>query len=83
VAGSCRNRLFRETVFHKRFGVSDFWSRFEFQGRGSTRLHSLYWFETSPKLERFCFDANGLDRIRLAEEWDGHVTAVNPEPLGS
>jgi len=76
-----RNRLFREIVLHKRFGVSDFWSRFEFQGRGSTHSHGLYWFETSPKLERFCFDADGLDRIRFAEEWDGHVTAVNPEPL--
>src|ERR1700694_376293 len=53
-----RNRLFREIVLHKRFGVSDFWSRFEFQGRGSTHSHGLYWFETSPKLERFCFDAD-------------------------
>jgi hypothetical protein len=46
-----RNMLFRDIVLKKKFNMVDFWSRFEWQGRGSSHSHGLYWFLGSPPLD--------------------------------
>jgi hypothetical protein len=37
-----RTRLFRDIVLKEKFNMEDFWSRFEWQGRGSSHAHGLY-----------------------------------------
>jgi hypothetical protein len=37
-----QTQLFRDIVLKKKFSMKDFWSRFEWQGRGSSHAHGLY-----------------------------------------
>ncbi|KAK5123451.1 hypothetical protein LTR85_002489 [Meristemomyces frigidus] len=43
---------FFNTVFKPKFGVTDHWFQYEFQGRGNTHVHGFAWFdpEVAPKL---------------------------------
>jgi hypothetical protein len=71
-----RNTLFRDIVLKKKFNMVDFWSRFEWQGRGSSNSHGLYWFLGSPPPEM----STPESRAHFARVWGHHVTAVNPQP---
>ncbi|CAA9956395.1 Helitron helicase domain protein [Pyrenophora teres f. maculata] len=73
-----RLQVFSEEVFRDKFNMVDFWNRFEWQARGSTHNHGLWWSDGAP-------DAAGLDlseeaREAFAKFWGIHVTAINPEP---
>ena len=35
-------------VLKEKFNMVDFWSRYEWQDRGSSHSHGLFWFEGSP-----------------------------------
>ena len=71
-----RNKIFRDTVLTGKFGITDYWVRFEWQGRGSPHTHGLYWFKDAPVPiiddEESCRD--------FVAQWDRHVVAWNPEP---
>ncbi|KAE8747763.1 hypothetical protein FOCC_FOCC005586, partial [Frankliniella occidentalis] len=47
-----RSKFFIDHCFKPHFGITDIWYRFEFQHRGSVRLHGLAWFENAPKLTK-------------------------------
>ncbi|CAE6994928.1 ATP-dependent DNA helicase PIF1 [Pyrenophora teres f. teres] len=73
-----RLQVFSEEVLRDKFNMVDFWNRFEWQARGSTHNHGLWWSDGAP-------DAAGLDlseeaREAFAKFWGIHVTAINPEP---
>ncbi|KJK73474.1 hypothetical protein H634G_11287 [Metarhizium anisopliae BRIP 53293] len=40
--------FFRDIVLRKKFNVTDYWDRYEWQGRGSPHNHGLYWMKESP-----------------------------------
>ncbi|OQD62069.1 hypothetical protein PENPOL_c014G03959 [Penicillium polonicum] len=46
-----RFRLFQDKVLKRLFSVSDSWSRYEWQGRGSVHNHALYWIRGCPDLD--------------------------------
>jgi ATP-dependent DNA helicase PIF1 len=71
-----RTRLFRDIVLKEKFNMEDFWSRFEWQGRGSSHAHGLYWFKGSPPVEM----TEPAEREEFARVWGYHVSAINPEP---
>ncbi|KAM4060963.1 PIF1-like helicase [Hirsutella rhossiliensis] len=40
--------FFRDIVLRKKFNVTDYWDRYEWQGRGSPHNHGLYWMQEGP-----------------------------------
>ncbi|EAQ88882.1 hypothetical protein CHGG_05501 [Chaetomium globosum CBS 148.51] len=70
-----RNSLCRKIVLKKKSNVADFWYRYEWQGRGSSHSHGLYWFHGSPAPDMATPEA----RERFARIWGYHVTAVSPQ----
>ncbi|KAM4061825.1 ATP-dependent DNA helicase PIF1 [Hirsutella rhossiliensis] len=71
-----RYTLFRTTVLKQKFNLTDFWGRYEWQGRGSSHHHGLYWLSGHPDLD----PDNDQSREQFARIWGYHVSAVNPEP---
>ncbi|KID81497.1 ATP-dependent DNA helicase PIF1 [Metarhizium guizhouense ARSEF 977] len=63
-------------VVKQKFNLIDFWGRYEWQGRGSSHHHGLYWLSGHPDLD----PDNDESRTRFARVWGYHVSAVNPEP---
>ena len=37
--------VFRDMVLRPRFAIVNYWDRFEWQGRGSSHNHALYWMD--------------------------------------
>ena len=74
-----RTKLFRDIILKKKFALSDFWHRFEFQNRGSPHSHGLYWFGISPYPDMETLQS----RVTFARLWGNRISAVNPEPLRS
>lgn len=71
-----RYTLFRTIVVKQKFNLIDFWGRYEWQGRGSSHHHGLYWLNCHPDLD----PDNDQSREQFARIWGYHVSAVNPEP---
>ena len=46
-----RSGVFRKVVLAEKFNLSDYWYRYEWQGRGSSHNHGLYWFKNGPPPE--------------------------------
>ncbi|KAJ3455383.1 hypothetical protein MRS44_013983 [Fusarium solani] len=46
-----RYTLFRTIVLKQKFNLTDFWGRYEWQGRGSSHHHGLYWLNGHPDLD--------------------------------
>ncbi|KAK4068341.1 hypothetical protein Purlil1_13812 [Purpureocillium lilacinum] len=68
--------FFRDIVLRKKFNVTDYWDRYEWQGRGSPHNHGLYWMEEGPAADM----EDEAARDVFARTWGFHITAVNPEP---
>ncbi|EXU95902.1 AAA ATPase, helitron and PIF1-like helicase domain protein [Metarhizium robertsii] len=66
----------RDIVLRKKFNVTDYWDRYEWQGRGSPHNHGLYWMKESPAADM----EDEAARDIFARTWGFHITAVNPEP---
>ena len=43
-----RFTLFRDIVLKSKFNLTDYWTRYEWQKRGSPHSHGLYWMEGAP-----------------------------------
>ena len=61
-------------VLKEKFGLTDWWCRFEWQGRGSSHSHGLYWFGATPEVDLGC----PLSRERFARTWGYYLSAMNP-----
>ncbi|KAJ5171639.1 hypothetical protein N7492_004232 [Penicillium capsulatum] len=72
-----RYRVFQETVLDPKFGVTDYWSRYEWQGRGSTHNHGVYWVDGAPNSDELLTQAQ---RDTFAQFWGIHISAINPDP---
>ncbi|KAF6519532.1 hypothetical protein HZS61_008968 [Fusarium oxysporum f. sp. conglutinans] len=68
--------LFRDIVLSKKFNITDYWDRYEWQGRGSPHNHGLYWMDSCPGTDM----DDEAARDVFARTWGFHVTAINPEP---
>ncbi|KAG7403319.1 ATP-dependent DNA helicase pif1 [Fusarium oxysporum f. sp. rapae] len=71
-----RYTLFRDIVLSKKFSITDYWDRYEWQGRGSPHNHGLYWMDNCPGADM----EDEAARDVFARIWGFHVTAINPEP---
>ncbi|KAH7465176.1 hypothetical protein FOMA001_g17302 [Fusarium oxysporum f. sp. matthiolae] len=68
--------LFRDIVLKQKFNVTDYWNRYEWQGRGSSHCHGLFWMDGAPSVDL----ENEHTRKEFVRIWGSHVTALNPEP---
>lgn len=75
-----RFRTFLKYVFKPKFGITDYWSRYEFQGRGSTHVHGFAWLDPGGAPEVQAAPLNEVSRQEFTQFWSKHVFAVNPEP---
>ena len=76
-----RFRWFLHEVLIPKFGVEDYWFRYEFQGRGSTHVHGFVWARGNgvPNVDDLNFELQP-HRDLLVAYWSRHIHAVNPEP---
>lgn len=79
-----RFKIFFEEYLTPKFGIVAWWFRFEWQGRGSTHCHGLYWLggagaggPPTPPNEGF---VEQLQKDEFLNFWGLHVQAWNPEP---
>ncbi|RYC77118.1 hypothetical protein BFJ63_vAg20008, partial [Fusarium oxysporum f. sp. narcissi] len=68
--------LFRDIVLKQKFNVTDYWNRYEWQGRGSSHCHGLFWMDGAPSVDL----ENEHTRKEFVRIWGSHVKALNPEP---
>ncbi|OAQ57415.2 ATP-dependent DNA helicase PIF1 [Pochonia chlamydosporia 170] len=68
--------FFRDVVLRTKFNITDYWDRYEWQGRGSPHNHGLYWMEKCPGADM----EDEAARDVFARTWGFHITAINPEP---
>ncbi|EFY90645.1 ATP-dependent DNA helicase PIF1 [Metarhizium acridum CQMa 102] len=68
--------FFRDIVLSKKFNITDYWDRYEWQGRGSPHNHGLYWMENCPRVDM----VDEAARDVFARTWGFHITAINPKP---
>lgn len=71
-----RFTLFREIVLSAKFNLSNYWDRYEWQGRGSPHNHGVYWVDGAAPADM----ATPESRAAFEAFWGIHVTAVNPTP---
>lgn len=74
-----RFRSFFDNVFKPKFGVTDAWFRYEFQGRGSTHVHGFAWIDPTVAPEIMANIQEAIGREQFTEFWSKHVFAVNPD----
>lgn len=74
-----RFRSFFDNVFKPKFGVTDSWFRYEFQGRGSTHVHGFAWIDPAIVPEVMGNLQEQVSREEFAQFWSKHVFAVNPD----
>lgn len=67
-------------VLKPKFGIVDFWFRYEFQGRGSTHVHGFAWIDMTAAPELDVNTGDMASRQAYTSFWAHHVYAVNPEP---
>jgi hypothetical protein len=46
-----RLQVFQDQVLADKFNIKDYWHRFEWQSRGSTHDHGLWWCEGAPSVK--------------------------------
>ncbi|KAF5711868.1 ATP-dependent DNA helicase PIF1 [Fusarium mundagurra] len=69
---------FLKHVIKPKFNVTESWFRYEWQARGSTHSHGLFWIKDAPTLNQ----DPGVQLESINEEflrfWGAHITAINP-----
>ena len=64
-----------------KFGITDWWHRYEWQGRGSTHAHGLYYCSNMPDPDyHLGSESSELFRRQLAKHWGYYVSAEHPDP---
>jgi ATP-dependent DNA helicase PIF1 len=72
-----------QEVLEPKFNITDYWYRFEWQARGSTHRHGLFWMDGAPSatdLVDAVGNVNNDLKQELEEFWAKHTTGFNPEP---
>lgn len=70
---------FAQHVLKPTFKYGDFWTRYEWQARGSGHIHGLFWIPDAPPLDQ----SSPAARERFATFWSAYTTAwhTNPDRL--
>jgi ATP-dependent DNA helicase PIF1 len=63
-----------------KFAITDYWHRYEFQGRGSTHVHGFAWIDPNAVPELSVPLNQDAHREAFTQFWSKHIFAINPEP---
>ena len=66
-----------DCVITPKFGVTDYWNRYEFQSRGSSHNHGFIWCRGGPELDL----SDEASRKEFADYWGVYVSAVLPAQI--
>jgi ATP-dependent DNA helicase PIF1 len=75
--------VYMQEVLEPKFNITDYWHHFEWQARGSTHSHGLFWIDGAPSATDLVDAAGNVDndlKQELEEFWAKHATGFNPEP---
>jgi hypothetical protein len=75
-----RFESFIQHVLKPKFNIVEYWYRYEWQARGSTHAHGLFWIQGAPNLENV--PTLSLEVIRNREFldfWGSHISSINPK----
>lgn len=76
-----RFRAFKKHVLKPLFNIVDSWDRYEWQGRGSSHNHGLYYIGGAPNPDKELGTAATQDKIdRMAIYWSRSISAMHPNP---
>src|ERR1700729_2228491 len=71
-------RFFFEEVIQKKFEVTDFWWRYEWQHRGSSHVHGFLWLKNAPSVDDL--DRNNVEAVQnYINFWDQHISTWHPD----
>jgi Helitron helicase-like domain at N-terminus len=73
-----RFQTYKKMVLSKKFPITDNWDRYEWQGRGSTHNHGVFWLDGAPSPE--VDELDDATRTEFAKWWALYISAWNPEP---
>ncbi|XP_012146256.2 uncharacterized protein LOC105663231 [Megachile rotundata] len=68
--------VFIKKVLRPVFKVADYWSRFQWQWRGSPHIHGLLWLKDAPSIDEMRLTESLA--LRIKEYFDNKVLAINP-----
>jgi Helitron helicase-like domain at N-terminus len=72
-----RWELFLKHVLTPKFGIRDFWYRYEWQHCGSSHVHCFFWLDKAPKVEDL--DISNEESVNeFIRFWDPLVSTTNP-----
>lgn len=71
-----RYSSFLDKVLRPKLNITEYWYRYEWQARGSTHAHGLFWVQDSPSTDLNTAEAQA-DFTRF---WGSHISAFNPDP---
>jgi ATP-dependent DNA helicase PIF1 len=78
-----RLEVWLQEVLGPKFNIIDFWYRFEWQARGSTHSHGLFWMDGAPNATDLTDQLDNIDielKGELEQFWGQHITGFNPQP---
>jgi ATP-dependent DNA helicase PIF1 len=74
-----RMELFKKHVLFPKYNVVDWWDRYEWQARGSTHSHRLYYCKDTPNPDVELASGSSVFTIqRFADYWGRHISAMHP-----
>jgi ATP-dependent DNA helicase PIF1 len=75
-----RIELFKKHVLFPKYNIVDHWDRFEWQARGSTHSHGLYYCAETPNPDVELAPNSSVFTVkRFAKYWDRHISAIHPQ----
>ncbi|XP_059076868.1 uncharacterized protein LOC131031330 [Cryptomeria japonica] len=72
-----RHSIFRKEILEKGMNVEDFWSRYEWQHRGSPHVHGFIWMNGAPNMDNIDW-SNEEQRKHVEKYFHSIVHAWNP-----
>ncbi|XP_059076947.1 uncharacterized protein LOC131876152 [Cryptomeria japonica] len=72
-----RHSIFRKEILEKGMNVEDFWSRYEWQHRGSPHVHGFIWMNGAPNMDNIDW-SNEEQRKHAEKYFHSIVHAWNP-----
>jgi ATP-dependent DNA helicase PIF1 len=75
-----RIELFKKHVLFPKYKIINSWDRFEWQARGSTHSHGLYYCADTPNPDiELASNSSTFTVAWFAQYWDCYISAVHPQ----
>jgi hypothetical protein len=73
-----RFEIYFQHYLKPKFGIKDFWWRFEWQHRGSSHIHGFLWFDGAPSVDHLDLK-DPIQLQNFIDYWDERVSTWHPD----